>query len=142
MSVECFVDTNVLIYAHDVDAGEKHRIASSLVRHLWETRSGAISAQVLHELCVNLQKKLARPLTPSAIEALLEDYCAWTVVPNDAAGALEAVRTQERYRISYWDALIIVAARRSGAETLYSEDLNDGQAYGGVTVSNPFARVG
>lgn len=139
MSVRAFVDTNVIVYAHDAGAGERHRVAADLVRGLWESRSGVLSTQVLQETWVNLRKKAARPVARDEALALIEDYSRWEVVVNTAASVVAATGLEERFGLSFWDALIVQAAQSAGVETLYSEDLSDGQAYGPVVVVNPFA---
>src|SRR5206468_12472265 len=140
MSDKCFVDTNVLMYAHDTAAGEKHKRAKALVEDLWETRSGVISTQVLQELTVNLRRKAKNPLDARATREVVSDYLAWQVVVNGGDSILEALDIEGRYQVSFWDALVIQAAHAAGAETLYSEDLSDGQLYGTVRVKNPFKR--
>jgi len=139
MSIEAFVDSNVLVYAHDRGAGEKHTQARDLVARLWRERSGALSTQVLQELVVNVRRKAARPIPESEVRDLVADYLRWEVVVNDGASILEALDLGERFQISFWDALIVQAANATGATVLYSEDLNTGQVYGGVRVENPFA---
>ena len=139
MSDRYFVDTNILMYAHDTAAGVKHDRARALVEELWRERSGVVSTQVLQELCVNLQRKTARPLDSRATRGIAEDYLTWHVVVNDGNSILAALELQERYQISFWDALVIHAAQTAGVATLYSEDLSDGQQYGGVQVRNPLA---
>jgi predicted nucleic acid-binding protein len=132
-----FVDTNILVYAHDSSAGVKHERAKALVEHLWQTRTGAISTQVLQELVVNLRRKVSTPLPVKAIQEMVADYLTWQVVVNDGAAILEALDLEERHRISFWDALIVQAAQTAGATILYSEDLSNGQRYGSVVVENP-----
>ena len=138
MSDRYFVDTNILMYAHDTAAGEKHRRAKALVEELWETRAGVVSTQVLHELAVNLRRKARRPVDAKATREVVSDYLAWQVVVNGGDSILEALDLEARYQISFWDALVVQAAHASGAEILYSEDLSDGQRYGAVRVINPF----
>lgn len=138
MSDKFFVDTNILMYAHDTSAGPKHQRARSLVEDLWHSRSGVISTQVLQELCVNLRRKAGIPLDLSATRDLVIDYLSWQVVVNGPDSIVEALDLEERYQISFWDALVIRAAHASGAEVLYSEDLSHGQMYGSVRVMNPF----
>ncbi len=138
MSVSCFVDTNILVYAHDRSAGEKHRVALELVSELWQDRTAAVSTQVLQELYVNIRRKAARPLPPEEATSLIRDYLRWEVVVNTGDSLLQAMEIEGRYGIAFWDALIIQAASAAGAEVLYSEDLNDGQLYGTVRVVNPF----
>jgi predicted nucleic acid-binding protein len=138
MSGRSFVDTNVLVYAHDVSTGAKHEAARSLVERLWQERTGAVSTQVLQELYVSLRRKAARPLPLEEARALVTDYLRWEVVVNGAESILDAIALEQRYGISFWDALVVQAARACGAETLYSEDLSDGQVYESVRVTNPF----
>jgi predicted nucleic acid-binding protein len=139
MSDKYFVDTNILMYAHDASAGEKHERARALVAELWESRSGVVSTQVLQELAVSLRKKAKKPLDAKATRDVVSDYLAWRVVVNGCESILEALDLETKYRVSFWDALVIQAAHVAGAETLYSEDLSDGQLYGSVRVTNPFA---
>jgi predicted nucleic acid-binding protein len=137
MSDRCFVDTNVLMYAHDTSAGIKHDRARTLVEGLWRDRTGVVSTQVLQELAVNLRCKALRPLDAKATRDIVADYLAWHVVVNDGESILEALDVEARYQISFWDALVVQAAQASGAAILYSEDLSDGQAFGSVRVINP-----
>jgi predicted nucleic acid-binding protein len=137
MSDKYFVDTNILMYAHDSSAGEKHERAKTLVEELWRDRTGVVSTQVLQELSVNLRKKAGRPLDARATREVITDYLAWQVVVNGGESILEALDLEARFQISFWDALVVQAAHASGAEILYSEDLSDGQAYGTLRVINP-----
>ena len=137
MSDRYFVDTNILMYAHDRAAGEKHRRAKALVEELWDTRAGVVSTQVLQELAVNLRRKTKKPLDAKATRDVVSDYLAWHVVVNGGDSILEALDLETRYQVSFWDALVIQAAHSAGAEILYSEDLADGQRYGTVRVKNP-----
>lgn len=137
MSDRFFVDTNILMYAHDSTAGEKHEQAKALVEALWETRAGVVSTQVLQELAVNLRKNAKKALDAKATREVVSDYFAWQVVVNDGGSILEALDLEARFQISFWDALVIQAAQVAGAEILYSEDLSDGQRYGTVRVKNP-----
>lgn len=137
MSDKYFVDTNILMYAHDTAAGAKHERAKALVEELWRNRSGVVSTQVLQELCVNLRRKAGRPLDLKTVREIVGDYLAWDVVVNTGTSILEALDIEERYRISFWDALVIQAAEASGAALLYSEDLSNRRVYGTVEVVNP-----
>ena len=137
MSDKYFVDTNILMYAHDAAAGAKHERARALVEELWRNRSGVVSTQILQELVVNLRRKAGQPLSAKATRDIVKDYMSWHVVVNSGESILEALELEERYRISFWDALVIQAAHASGAKVLYSEDLSDGQMYGSVRVVNP-----
>jgi predicted nucleic acid-binding protein len=138
MSAKFFVDTNILMYAHDRSTGEKHIRANGLIQQLWNSGTGVVSTQVLQELCVNIRRKSTRPLSLDETRDLVRDYMDWEVVVNDGDSILEALALERRFSLSFWDALIIHAAERSGAETIYSEDLAHGQVYGSTRVVNPF----
>ena len=131
-----FVDTNILIYAHDRSAGPKHDRASDLVVRLTEDGSGALSTQVLIEFYAVATRKLRRPVEEA--EAALEDLGCWTIHRLEHADLMRAVRLQRRHRISWWDALIINSAIELGCEILWSEDLAHGQRFGSVRVQDPF----
>jgi predicted nucleic acid-binding protein len=137
MSDKCFVDTNILVYAHDLGTGAKHERALKLIENLWRSEGGVLSTQVLQELCINLRRKATRPLSIEETRRLIEDYSSWEVVVNTAESVLQALTIESRYKISFWDALILQAAGSSGATVVYSEDLAEGQSYGAVRVVNP-----
>jgi predicted nucleic acid-binding protein len=137
MSDKCFVDTNILVYAHDFTTGAKHERAQTLIEKLWSSGGGVLSTQVLQELCFNLRRKAARPLSIEETGRLIEDYSSWEVVVNTAESVLQALTIESRHKISFWDALIVQAAGSAGATVLYSEDLAEGQSYGSVRVVNP-----
>jgi len=132
-----FVDTNILLYAHDRSAGLRHERARQLVEQLWASGQGVLSTQVLQELCINLRRKIARPIPVEEIRRIIQDYLSWEIVINDSASVLQALEIELRYQTSFWDALILQAAESSGAAILYSEDLATGQKYGAVQVVNP-----
>jgi len=136
--VKTFVDTNVLVYAEDLDAGEKHERSVRLVTELWRSGEGVVSIQVLQELFVTLTRKVKRPLSPARARRIVEQYLTWTVVDNDGPLLLAAIDLSSSSRISFWDAAVVHAARVSGCARLLTEDLNHGQTYGDVTVVNPF----
>jgi predicted nucleic acid-binding protein len=137
MSDKCFVDTNILVYAHDFGTGAKHERARTLIEKLWGSGGGVVSTQVLQELCVSLRRKATRPLSVEGTRRLIEDYSSWEVVVNTAESVLQALTIESRYQISFWDALILQAAGSAGATIVYSEDLGEGQSYGEVRVVNP-----
>jgi predicted nucleic acid-binding protein len=137
MSDKAFVDTNILVYAHDSSSGVKHARALALIERLWTSGGGVLSTQVLQELCVNLRKKVARPFSNDETQQLIEDYLSWEVAVNTPNSILEAMAIETRHKISFWDALILQAAISSGAAILYSQDFSDGQAYGQIRVVNP-----
>jgi predicted nucleic acid-binding protein len=139
MADKYFVDTNILIYAHDRSAGTKHDRARKLIEHLWNTGEGVLSMQVLQELCINLRRKTGRKILSDEIRRIIQDYLSWEIVIDSPESTLHALEIEERYKTSFWDALLLQAAESSGATVLYSEDLAVGQEYGGIQVVNPFA---
>ena len=138
MSGKSFVDTNVLIYAYDLDAGKKHTIAANILRELWLNDHGAISTQVLQEFYVNVTKKIPKPLSPLEARVIISRYHVWHVEENTLDSILRASEIQERRQLSFWDSLIVAAASKASANVLLSEDLNHGQIIEGVKVINPF----
>jgi predicted nucleic acid-binding protein len=134
-SNQIFVDTNILVYAHDRDAADKHQAAKEKVAQLWRLPvAPAISVQVLQELYVNLIRKT---VSQSEARQTIIDYCAWHVVDNDPTLLMEGIDLQIRWQSSFWDALILAAAQRAGAGVIWSEDLNTTQDYGGIVAVNP-----
>jgi predicted nucleic acid-binding protein len=138
MSDRTFVDTNILVYAHDLDAGKKHEIARAIVTELWESQSGVISTQVLQELYLTLTRKIPSPLKRAQVRRILNNYLAWDVVVNDGSTILQASEIEEAYNISFWDAMIVSAAYMKNAAIIITEDLNEGQQMEGITIVNPF----
>ncbi len=138
MNGKTFVDTNVLIYAHDVDAGRKHDTARKLLLELWSEREGVLSTQVLQEFYVNATRKIARPLSRESARLVVSSYAVWCIdmTPNEIAVAFQI---EDASKIGFWDALIIATALKSGASRILSEDLNAGQTFSGIRVDNPFA---
>ena len=136
MSAVRFLDTNILVYAYDLDAPAKRAVALRLVEHGWSVLGDtAISVQVLLELHVNLCK---RGVPQTEATHIVRDFVAWPIVENTVDLLQTALDEQTRWKISIWDALILAAARASGASELFTEDLNHAQNYGGVQVVNPF----
>ena len=140
MSGKTFVDTNVLIYAHDVDAATKNEVAKHVLQELWNERTGALSTQVLQEFYVNVTRKIASPLSKSSARAIVNSYVVWCVETTPAEISA-AFRIEDEARIGFWDALIFAAALKAGADRILSEDLNAGQTVSGVRIENPFAKV-
>jgi len=138
MSARCFVDTNVLIYAQDRSVGGKHERARRLLAELWNSGEGVISTQVLQEFCSNVRRKSARPPSAEELRQTIEDFLTWPVVVNSAGATLRALENEDRFQISFWDALILQAAETAGAGVLYTEDFSDGRLYGTVRAVNPF----
>jgi len=137
MSDKTFVDTNVLIYAHDVDAKAKHDTAKRVLHELWSERAGVLSMQVLQEFYVNVTRKIPHPLSRESARLVVSAYTIWCVDATPAEIS-SAFRIEDESDIGFWDALIVAAAFKSGARRILSEDLNAGQIISGVRVENPF----
>ena len=133
-----FVDTNILIYAHDISAEEKHIRAKELMLDLWQSGEGCLSIQVLQEFYVNVTQKVSKPLSTEAAAQIIADLSVWEVHCPIVEDVLDAARLQQRYQISFWDAMILASALQLGCHVLWSEDLNPGQAYDQVEVQSPF----
>jgi len=133
-----FVDTNILVYAHDLDAGRRHEVAKDIVSKLWESRTGVLSTQVLQEFYATLTRKIPNPLDKSVVRRLIRNYSHWEVVVNNSDIILQASEIEESHRISFWDALIVSAAFSENAATIFTEDLNHGQVLEGILIKNPF----
>ncbi len=140
MSDKTFVDTNILIYAHDLDAKAKHEIAKEVLRALWSSRTGVLSMQVLQEFYVNATRKISSPLSRKAARGVVNSYATWCV-DTVAEDIFMAFQIEDEARISFWDALILASARKAGAVRILSEDLNAGQRIVGIGIENPFARA-
>ncbi len=134
-----FVDTNVLVYAHDRSETQKQPVAQGVLERLWAGRDGVLSTQVLQEFYVVATRKFDPRMTPAAARRIVALYGEWPTVEIDVALILEASRLEERHTLSFWDALIVEAARRSGAGRLLTEDLQGGRTLAGVRIENPFA---
>jgi predicted nucleic acid-binding protein len=134
-----FVDTNVLVYAFDKSNSPKKLVAQRLMNELMEADVLRVSTQVLQELFVTLTRKVSQRCSIEEAMAVLEDLTAWPLMVVDYAAIRAAVGLAGQAKLSFWDALVVVAAARTGAAVLYSEDLNDGQEILGVRISNPFA---
>ena len=134
-----FVDTNVLVYAFDKSGSAKKQVAQRLLNELMDEDRLRVSTQVLQELFVTLTRKAMERSSSEEALAVMEDLTAWPLMVVDYAAIRAAVGLADQAKISFWDALIVVAAARVGAAVLYTEDLNDGQEILGVRISNPFA---
>jgi predicted nucleic acid-binding protein len=138
MSDKVFVDTNVLVYAHDLDAGERHDIAARLVSALWEARTAVISTQVLQEFYVNATRKIPSPLPRAVARQVVRTYAVWQteiIGPPEIEAASEI---EEQHQLSFWDALIVAAARKGGASRILTEDMSPDRSISGVRIENPF----
>ncbi len=134
-----FIDTNILVYAHDRSETRKQPIAQALLDDLWRQRTGTLSTQVLQEFYVVATRKFEPPMRRPAAREIVALYSQWPTVQVDVALILAASKLEERHTLSFWDALIVEAARRAGATRLLTEDLQAGRQVGGVKINNPFA---
>jgi len=139
--VKTFVDTNVLVYAHDTDAGDRHAAAKAVLAELWDDRSGCLSTQVLQEFYAVVTRKFKPPMPRTKARALVAAYGEWSAVATEPQLIISASRLEEEHTLSFWDALIIQAAIQAGAECLLSEDLQNGRRFGVLTIENPFNRA-
>jgi len=142
LTVPTFVDTNVLVYAHDGSDQPRQPMAAGLVDDLWRSRSGVLSTQVLSEFYAVVTRRFDPPLSRREARALVDAYAAWPVVQVDPPLIVAASALEEQHSFSFWDALIIEAARRAGADRLVSEDLQHGRRIAGLVIDNPFVSGG
>jgi predicted nucleic acid-binding protein len=140
MSGKTFVDSNVLIYAHDFKATAKQPIAKAVLSDLWNEGIGALSVQVLQEFYVNVTRKIARPLPKDSARRVVHAYQAWCI-NTGPADVTNAFRIEDEAQIGFWDALIVASALKCGAMRIVSEDLNAGQRISGISIVNPFSDV-
>ena len=138
MKDKIFVDTNILIYAHDMDAGVKHDVANSIIEKIWEEKTGIISTQVIQEFYVNITRKIPNPITPVLARGIILNYFSWHLEPIDPHTILFASEIEERHVLSFWDSLIVATASQSNARKILTEDLNHGQVIEGTLIENPF----
>ena len=136
MSVECFLDTNILVYA--VSSAEADAAKRAKALELVQEADFGLSAQVLQEFYVAVTRKIRTPLAPELAVALMEEYRVFPTVPTDYPLIVSAVEISLRYGVSYWDGAILAAAEVLEAPILYTEDLSHGQRYGSVRAVNPF----
>ena len=138
MTGKVFVDSNVLVYAHDKDAGSKQIEAAQRLGELWETGLGRLSTQVLQEFYVNVTAKISKPLSRSAAREVVRNYGRWVENFITPGTVVRASEISETWQLSFWDGMILATAEQDGAAELLSEDLSHGQIIAGVRISNPF----
>jgi predicted nucleic acid-binding protein len=139
--VAYFLDTNILVYAYDRSAGQKHNLAVQLLESFWENENGCISIQVLQEFFVTVTRKLARPLDLLTARQIVADLAQWRLHAPKASDLLQAIDLQQSYQLAFWDAQVVQSAASLGCKQLLSEDLNHSQVYDGVQVINPFKEI-
>ncbi len=138
MSDRILVDTNILVYSYDLDAGDKRIKSLKIVDRLWDEGNGVLTTQVLAEFFVTITGKVKKPLPISDARQIIEDYqVAWAVFSTTPETVLRAIDGVARHQLSFWDAMIWAAAQFNGVSTIYSEDMQDGQIIEGVRIKNP-----
>jgi len=131
MGGKCFVDTDILVYAHDRSAGVKHLRAQMLLEQLWTSGWGVLSAQVLEELCIQLCHNAGKPLPVEEVCLMVRDYSTWDVVTPTPALVLKALEAERRLEVPFWDALILETAKRAGrVHSLFREFGKDATLWG------------
>lgn len=138
MSARTFIDSNVLIYAHDSKAKQKNEVAKAVLRELWSDGTGTLSMQVLQEFYVNVTRKIPSPLPKDSARRVVNAYSPWCIETTPTEISV-AFRVEDEARIGFWDALIVSSALKSGADKILSEDLNPGQRITGILIENPFS---
>jgi predicted nucleic acid-binding protein len=133
-----FVDTNILVYAFDRGEERRRKVAAVLLEELMREGRFCISTQVLQEFFVTVTRKIKTPIAAASALELMDDLGSWNVLTVDYQTIREAGERCGKLKLSFWDALIVMSARRMGAKTLYTEDLNNGQVVLGVAITNPF----
>lgn len=133
-----FVDTNVLVYARDSSEPGKQSAAAVWMDHLWRTRDGRLSFQVLQEFYVTVTRKLDPGMSATLAQIEIRNLLSWRPVPADRQMLEAAWALEQRHSLSFWDALILAAADASGCAQVLSEDMADGMTYNGVQVVSPF----
>jgi predicted nucleic acid-binding protein len=138
MTETIFVDTTILVVAHDLDAGEKRAIAEHILRQLWHDESGVLSTFILEELYLALTGGITSPVPRRAARDLVNAYRVWPVATVEPADILVASEIEERHRLGFRDAMVVVAARKSNATLLLSERILPARQITGLEVRNPF----
>lgn len=138
MAEKIFIDTNILVYAHDRDAGEKQIQAARVVKKCWLDQSGVLSLQVLQEIYVTLTQKIKNPLPSETAKALIQKYGHWEIVLLNVDDLIEAINLQKKHQLSFWDSLIVQAALRVECTQILSEDFSADRRISSLTIKNPF----
>lgn len=139
MTAPSFVDTNILLYAHDRDAGLRHARAKQALITLWNEDRGCLSPQVLQEFFVNVTRKIPQPLSAAIAREVMRAYLPWIRTATDGEMVVRASEIAESWNLSFWDGMIVAAAERAGAAELWTEDMQHGQRIAGLVVINPLA---
>lgn len=133
-----FVDTNVLVYSRDASEPSKQKKAIAWIAHLWREKNGCVSFQVLNEFYITVTKKLQPGIDQKNAREDIRSLLAWHPIPVDDRVIYGAWHIQDRYKLSWWDALIVSAAQVSKCRYLLTEDLQENLNMGGIEIINPF----
>jgi len=134
-----FIDTNILVYAYDSEAGKKHGLAMELMDSLWIARNGVLSTQVLCEFFVTVTRKIPNPMSIDHARQIIEDYASsWRIIIITEDIILNAIDIMKSHALSFWDALIWSAAKYSDAIHIYTEDFQHGLVIDGIESTDPF----
>jgi len=136
MTANVFVDTNVLLYAFDQADPGKQAAARHWRAELWASKRGRLSVQVLQEFYANILRKW--PAARDDARAEIRNLSTWHPVPMDYELLARGWQLQDRYQLSFWDSLIVAAAKSSACKFLLTEDFQPGQDMDGITIVNPF----
>jgi predicted nucleic acid-binding protein len=136
-----FVDTNILVYAHDAAAGQKHTEARALLEALWQSRQGCLGVQVLQEFYVTVTQKVAAPYTTAEAARIIKDLGTWRVHAPAVSDVLAAIDLQGRHQLSFWDAMMVQSANALGCQVVWTEDLSHGQKIDQTLIQNPFQKL-
>ena len=133
-----FIDTNILVYAYDIDEPVKQARAREILKQGIEGETAVLSVQVIGEFFTVVTKRIPNPLSAEEAEQVLDLLSILPVIDLDFRMIRHAIEIHRQHGIAYWDALIVAAAHRADCTQILTEDLNAGQSYEGVTVVNPF----
>jgi predicted nucleic acid-binding protein len=135
----CFVDANILVYSCDPRDPRKREVAADLLKRLWQEQSGRISLQVLNEFYSVVTRKASPSIPQEVAWKKVEQLLEWHPQPIDTAVLQQARSVEARYKLNWWDALIVAAAQLQNCSILYTEDMQHGALFGSVLVRNPFS---
>jgi predicted nucleic acid-binding protein len=138
MTVPCFVDANILVYAHNPAEALKYAVARDLLQGLWADLSARTSVQALNEFYTVVTRKISKRMGADSAWAEVEEFFRWNPQQIDTDLLRRARQIEARYKLSWWDSLIVAAAQLQGCSLLYTEDLQHGAIFDGVRVVNPF----
>lgn len=131
-----FVDTNVILYACDADAAQRHELSVALLARLVSERVGVLSVQVLVEFYSNATRNFR--MTSQEAEDVLDDFADWRLHRPDFSSVISAGHLHRRYKLAWYDAMILNSALETGCSVLWTEDFSDGQRFGDLVVRNPY----